>query len=210
MLHRVSAVERLVNLDPPRRPRFTLRPGVRRPRPPGWADRRSPKVPREMRRPRGEVANARILRGPWSSTSPTAVWPSYTIMGLGFSAPFLRRFLMHYGIYRRYPWGCCPPCAMHGASLFSARMVKREVPILVPWSQLGPLPARWRKMKPKPAVALCKSGQPHRHQRGGCRSANFLVCQHFLACSGSFEQFVGRNDRMPLPSAVLRKVQMDI
>jgi hypothetical protein len=27
---------------------------------------------------------------------------------------------------------------------------------------------------------------------------------------GSFEQFVGRNDRMPLPSAVLRKVQMDI
>ena len=28
---------------------------------------------------------------------------------------FLRRFLMHYGIYRRYPWGCCPPCATHGA-----------------------------------------------------------------------------------------------
>ena len=31
-----------------------------------------------------------------------------------------------------------------------------------------------------------------------------------LSVSGSFEQFVGRNDRMPLPSAVLRKVQMDI
>src|ERR1700729_3983632 len=31
MLHRVSAVERLLNLAPPRRPRFTLRPGVRRP-----------------------------------------------------------------------------------------------------------------------------------------------------------------------------------
>jgi hypothetical protein len=49
------------------------------------ADRRSPKVPSGMRRPMGEVANARILRGPWSSTSPTAVWPSYTVMGLGFS-----------------------------------------------------------------------------------------------------------------------------
>jgi hypothetical protein len=24
---------------------------------------------------------------------------------------FLRCLLMHYGIYRRYPWGGCPPCA---------------------------------------------------------------------------------------------------
>jgi hypothetical protein len=24
---------------------------------------------------------------------------------------------MHYGIYRRYPWGGCPPCAMRGATL---------------------------------------------------------------------------------------------
>jgi hypothetical protein len=28
--------------------------------------------------------------------------------------------------------------------------------------------------------------------------------------AGSFEQSVGRDDRTPLPSAVLRKVQMDI
>jgi hypothetical protein len=28
---------------------------------------------------------------------------------------FLRRFLMHYEVYRRYPSGGCPPCATHGA-----------------------------------------------------------------------------------------------
>jgi hypothetical protein len=30
---------------------------------------------------------------------------------------FLRRFLMHYGIYRRYPLGGFPPCVMRGVPL---------------------------------------------------------------------------------------------
>ena len=30
---------------------------------------------------------------------------------------FFRRFLMHYGIYRRYPLGVVPPCVMRGAPL---------------------------------------------------------------------------------------------
>ena len=34
--------------------------------------------------------------------------------------------------------------------------------------------------------------------------------KRYATTDGSFEQFVGRNDRTPLPSAVLRKVQMDI
>jgi hypothetical protein len=31
--------------------------------------------------------------------------------------PFVRRFLMHYGIYRRYPLGLLPALRMHGALL---------------------------------------------------------------------------------------------
>jgi hypothetical protein len=47
----------------------------------------------------------------------------------------------------------------------------------------------------------------------GFTVAHFLTVadvERSLRFYGSFEQFVGRNDRMPLPSAVLRKVQMDI
>jgi hypothetical protein len=30
---------------------------------------------------------------------------------------FIKCFLLHYGIYRRYPLGRFPPCAMRGAPL---------------------------------------------------------------------------------------------
>jgi hypothetical protein len=39
-------------------------------------------------------------------------------------------------------------------------MLKREVLTLSLGHNLDRSAARWRKMKPKPAVALCKSGQP--------------------------------------------------
>jgi hypothetical protein len=36
---------------------------------------------------------------------------------------FIKRFLMHYGIYRRYPWDGFPPCAMRGAPLSPERTI---------------------------------------------------------------------------------------
>jgi len=66
--------------------------------------------------------------------------------------------------------------------------------------------------------AVLQPGHPHRHFRIRVRDAGGRTLgpdewerdTQLINISGSFEQSVGRDDRTPLPSAVLRKVQMDI